>query len=811
MSEKPVPRKIRVLMLEDQISDAELVLHELRRAGFEAGWERVQSESEYLAHLDPALDVILADYNLPRFDALTALRLLRERGLETPFIIVSGSIGEEIAVEAMKLGADDYILKDRMARLGKAVARVLEERRLRGEGKRAEAALEESEQRYRLLVEGTPDAILVHCDGAIEFANPAAKRLLGADHVAQLLGKPTMEIVPPEDRSLFQKCISQTTAQGKVPLMELRIVRLDGAVVEVEAVGIPFTYSGRPAVQIVVRAITERKRAEQRLVTQHAITQALADSSTLAEAAKNILQLVCQNLQWNIGELWTIESTSRALRCFEIWHPAAPAFHEFATARKQLMLAVGEDLPGQVCATTAAAWVEEMEKVRLAPTELASRIGMRTAVAFPIKLHEEVIGVMVFFSEQSRPPDHELLTLFASVGSQLGQFVERQRIEEQFRHAQKMEAIGTLAGGIAHDFNNILTAIIGFGQVLRSEIQPDHAWHEPMREILKAADRAKDLVRRILTFSRKQGQQRIIATLDPVISEVVSLLRASLPSTIEISATIDTGCPAVLADPTQIHQVLMNLATNAAYAMRDKNGRLTLALNCVEVGSDLVLARPSLRLGPYVRLTVSDTGCGMDGPTRARIFDPFFTTKPPGEGTGLGLSVVHGVMEDHDGAITVESELGKGTTFRLYFPAVTTAAEQVMPGPMEMTRGKGERILFVDDELVLCELAEQILQRIGYVPVTFHNAEEALAAVRATPNGFDAVVTDLTMPRMTGFTLAAELRRLRPNLPIVLMTGYAGALNRKQAHEFGIDYFVAKPFSPEALAETLQKALSVSA
>lgn len=376
-------KKIRVLILEDRISDAELVLHELRQAGFEPDWQLVQTEFDYLAHLDPALDVILADYNLPRFDALAALRLLRERGLEIPFIIVSGTIGEEIAVEVMKLGANDYVLKDRLARLGKAVARVLEERRLRDEGKRAEAALRESEERYRLLVERTRDAILVHCDGKIEFVNPAAKRLLGAARMEQLLGMPIMKIVHPEYRAIVQEYVRRTNVQGQVPLMEQKIVRLDGTVVEVETVGIPFTYAGKAAVQIILRDITDRKRAEKRLLTQQAITQALADSGTLAEAGKKILQIVCRNFRWNIGELWTLDQASGRLRCFEMWHPETAAFREFAAATGQKMFAVGEDLPGQVCATGQPLWVKDIEAFNLPRKELASELECAVPSPFP--------------------------------------------------------------------------------------------------------------------------------------------------------------------------------------------------------------------------------------------------------------------------------------------------------------------------------------------------------------------------------------------------------------------------------------------
>jgi CheY-like chemotaxis protein/two-component sensor histidine kinase len=327
-------------------------------------------------------------------------------------------------------------------------------------------------------------------------------------------------------------------------------------------------------------------------------------------------------------------------------------------------------------------------------------------------------------------------------------------------------------------------------------------------EILKASGRAADLVRRILTFSRKQEQRRSVIRLQPVLAEVASLLRASLPTTIEIVQHLDPGCPTILADPTQLHQIVMNLSTNSAYAMRDNGGRLEIALERFEADAEFARIYPPLRAGPCVRLKITDTGCGMDAATVERIFEPFFTTKPVGHGTGLGLSVVHGIVQNHEGAITVYSEPDKGTTFHLFFPAAARPGAEPIKPATSSPPGRGQRILFVDDEPAITSFARRMLERIGYAPTICSGAPEALAAFQGAPDEFQAVVTDLTMPQMTGLELAAQLHQLRPSLPIILITGYAGTVDAAQAHETGIRHFLAKPFSMQSLGETLAQILA---
>ncbi len=382
----------------------------------------------------------------------------------------------------------------------------------------------------------------------------------------------------------------------------------------------------------------------------------------------------------------------------------------------------------------------------------------------------------------------------------------RQALEVQLRQAQKMEAIGTLAGGIAHDFNNILAAVIGNAELLAQDLAGNDAGREGIEAILLASRRARDLVQQILTFSRLREQERRLIPLEPVILEALKLLRATLPATVEIRTAMTDEDHLVLADATQIHQTVINLCTNGAHAMRVHGGILDLSYQPVRIGE----AEPqysTLLPGLYMRLSVRDTGHGMDRPTVERVFDPFFTTKGPGEGTGLGLAVVHGIMQSHDGAVTVGSEPGVGTIFSLYFPAVEGRVDPASPNESPIPQGVGQHVLVVDDEPALVRIATRIFERLGYRVTAMAQPTDALAAFQARPDEFDFVFCDLTMPRMTGLELARELTALRPELPVILTSGYSGAIEPGEMRKLGIREVVAKPFLVRTLAEAAERAL----
>ena len=381
------------------------------------------------------------------------------------------------------------------------------------------------------------------------------------------------------------------------------------------------------------------------------------------------------------------------------------------------------------------------------------------------------------------------------------------QLEEQLRQAQKMEAIGTLAGGIAHDFNNILAPILGYSELALARISPSDPLAADLQQVITAAGRAKDLVQQILAFSRQAPQERKPFQPQLVVKEALKLLRASLPSTIEIREEIPAECGALLADPTQFHQIIMNLCTNAYHAMRETGGVLGVKLQKITIDDNSRVPSVDLARGDYVVLEISDTGCGMEHKTLAHIFDPYFTTKGKGEGTGLGLSVVHGIVKSYQGHITVYSEPGKGTRFHVYLPRIAEA-----PSLAEADRSKTiptgtERLLVVDDETVIITMLKVILQGLGYQVTSSSNSLEALALINQDPMAFDLLITDMTMPHLTGFELAHKALALRPDLPIILCTGFSDLINKEQAQALGIRAYLTKPVSTQELGQTVRKVL----
>ncbi|MBU0728205.1 MAG: transporter substrate-binding domain-containing protein [Proteobacteria bacterium] len=384
---------------------------------------------------------------------------------------------------------------------------------------------------------------------------------------------------------------------------------------------------------------------------------------------------------------------------------------------------------------------------------------------------------------------------------------EQKKLEGQFRQAQKMEAIGTLAGGIAHDFNNILAAIMGYTDIAKYEVSADSELSKYLDEIMAAGKRAKDMVKQILAFSRQSDQEKMPIHLHHIIKESLKLLRASIPANIEIKQNIDTHCGAVLADPTQVHQIMMNLCTNAYHAMRKTGGTLGVSLVGVEITADDINAKMDLAPGSYVRLEVSDTGHGMDQALIERIFEPYFTTKEKGEGTGMGLSVVHGIVKSHGGTITVDSTLGVGTTFHVYFPGIESAGSiEIQKAITPLPRGT-EKILIVDDEEPLVFLLQQMLESLGYAVTSFTDSSKALKTFTNQPDYFDLVVTDMNMPKMTGAAFSRKLLTINPHIPIILCTGFSDTINEEHAMAMGIKRYLMKPIIKHEISNAVREVL----
>ena len=607
-------------------------------------------------------------------------------------------------------------------------------------------------------------------------------RHIWSDYLCTLVGLPAgatptfegfLRAVAPEDRARvdaeFQAFIASSDTESEA---EYRIVGTDGTQRFIRA----DRRAERDAAGKVVRVagtledITERKQAEERL----------RESEAQLNAAQHLT---------GMGS-WTVSSRDHA-----IWSRNMFVLHGLPVGappdyQRLLDLFVPED---------RARFDAEFQAF-VASTETRWETEYRIAGA------DGTTRTLVVIAQARRNAEGRVVQLVGTtqdITERRNAEAERERLEFLLRQAQKSEALGTLAGGIAHDFNNLLAVIVGNLELARQELGPDHPAQESLSEIDKASARASDLVQQILTFSRRRPQERNIIRLQEVVEESVRLLKATLPAGIELVVTCAPGTPNVLADRTQIYQILMNLCTNARHAITGQTGRIEVTLSGVDLSIED--AHSGLPPGRYARLRISDTGMGMDAATMARIFDPFFTTKAPGEGTGLGLAVVDGIVKNHGGTIMVYSKPGRGTVFHLSLPAAGPVVESTPEAPVAPQPGGNLRILFLDDEEPLVSLAMRFLGGLGYQVRCFTRPAEALAAFRSDPARFDLAITDLNMPAQSGLEVAKELLRMRPDLPVALASGYLTAELRAEAEAVGIREFLHKPHTMRELAEMVQR------
>ncbi len=671
----------------------------------------------------------------------------------------------EVSSQGVFIGSDPVLL---------SVIRDITER------KRAEEAVRESEARFSKAFYGSPSAMTITrpSDQTLIEANDSFLKLfeysreeaIGRRVVADL----NVYLNPEADRAKLVRLFEEN---GRVPNLEVRMRTKTGKILTVlfSSEMINFAGEGNVACSTIMD-ITEHKRMEEELRKSHdelelrvqERTEALRRQADLLELAHNTILVRDMDSRitfWNRAaeELygWTkaeaVGKVTRSLLKTEF--PVSFAEHMAVLTRR-------------------GHWEGELRHT--------TKDGRRIVVASRQALQRDNTGNAIAIMEINLD------------------VTDHRRLERQFHQAQKMEALGTLSGGIAHDFNNILAAIIGFTELLQDHLPENSKERRSTRRVLEAGLRGRDLVRQMLTFSRQTEQEKKPLRLSGIVEETVRLLRASIPSTVSIKVSVKSESGVIMGDPVQIQQVLMNLATNAAYAMREKGGTLDIEL------SDFSIPRSNgdhgMEPGFYMKLVVRDTGSGIPPEVIDKIFDPFFTTKKQGEGTGLGLSVVMGIVKQSGGYITAESEPGKGSTFTAYFPKVEETPVTDHVGGQTIPTGQ-ERILFVDDEEALIEMGEDLLAELGYEVVCRTGSREALALFRLDPSRFDVVITDQTMPDMTGLELARAIMNIRPETPVIMTTGFSHLVDADSAKAAGIKGFVMKPLTKRELATTVRRVL----
>jgi two-component system cell cycle sensor histidine kinase/response regulator CckA len=638
----------------------------------------------------------------------------------------------------------------------------------------AEAALRESEARYRLLIQTAPEAIVV--------MDMEQGRFVDYNHQAELLFEMppdqlnrhgpvdlSPEFQPDGRRSSEsgQAYLARAVA-GETPTFEWLHRSRTGREIPCEVRLVRLPAHGRTLVRGSLTDITERRR------TAEALARSEENYRELFEQANDAIFLCHGD-----GRLADVNRHAASIMGF---------------TREELLSRSAQDIVAP----------EDREYLRQCLAEL-SRMGMRSSV-YRFRRKDGTL----FYGETSTKqlPDGRILAMVRDITERKQAEEQRRKLEEELRQAQKLQAIGTLAGGIAHDFNNILAAILGNAQLLNMQLPPGHEGQAKVSQIVLASNRAKDLVQQILMFSRQREQERRVIQMATIVTEATRLIEVTLPPAVRLEIGAPRDLPPVLADPTQIHQVVVNLCTNAVHAMRQGGGTLQVGVAVAALPEEATASQPTLPPGRYVCLRVADTGHGMDAATLQRIYEPFFTTKGVGDGTGLGLAVVHGIVESHHGAITVSSHAGQGTTFRLYFPVHEAAVPPSPAAPQMPGRGRDQHILFVDDEGPIIEVAKVMLPRLGYRVTACNRPREALEVLQKNGGDIDLLMTDFSMPDMNGIDLIRAAVLIKPSLPTVLLTGYGRPIDSRAAVGLNISEVINKPFTMENLASTIQGALA---
>lgn len=689
----------------------------------------------------------------------------------------------------------------------------------------AGTALLQSQARNRAIVETALDGVItIDASGIVTDWNSQAAALFGWAR-DEAIGKPLAEtIIPDRDREAHRRGIQEYLRTGAGPVLNRRIEvtarHKDGREFPVELSVSPARIGETYMFSAFVRDITDRRRAERRLASQYAVTRVLAEAVTLDEAVPQIIQAIGESLEWELGDFWRVDRQAGVLRCAGVWNAEAVGTEEFVLGTRQQTFKPGVGLPGRIWETGRPAWIPDVVADGNFPRlETAVKAGLHGAFAFPIRVGGEVEGVIEFFSRYVQKPDEELLNMMADVGLKIGQFGERTRAEEalhraeaQLRQAQKMEAVGRLAGGVAHDFNNLLTVIRGYSELIMHRLAPGDPSLPDIVEVKKAADRAAGLTGQLLAFSRRQFVAPKIIDLNTIVLNMDGMLRRLIgEDLIELYTDLESPLWSIRADAGQIEQVIMNLAVNARDAM-PTGGRLTIETRNLAIGTESRYGTVILEKGAYVMLALKDSGHGMSEEVQAHLFEPFFTTKETGKGTGLGLSTVYGVVKQSGGMIGCDSQLGQGTTFKIFFPKVE-AVEQAVPEKgiiPDQARGR-ETILLVEDDPAVRGLVDEALRFKGYEVLIARHGIEALLAGAKHLGPIHLLLTDVVMPQMSGPEVAEQLAIVRPAMKVMFMSGYPDhpAFSKGGVKEGTA--FLQKPFTMDALTQKVREVLDGAA
>ncbi len=888
-------RRIQILLVEDNANDAELVLAALRRAQLDPEWHRVEDEEDYVRSLRPGLDLIISDYEMPSFNGLRALSLLKERGYDIPFILVSGSIGEEIAVEAIKQGATDYLLKDRLGRLGAAATQALEQGRLRRENKRAEEALhKESEFISAVINTAGSLVIVVDREGRIIRFNRACEQLSGYTF-DEVKGKNFMDfLLTPEERQgvkgVFEKiCAGQfpniyenlwvtkdgkkrliawsnsalLNAKGKVEYaigtgvditerrqteqetqrvsrqMQLLLESAGEGIYGVDTQGL-CTFINRAAVEMF--GYTREQALGQdmhRLVHHHfedGYVHPAEECPILRAMKRNEKCRVDMDVFWRAdGTFFPVEYSSHPIVENGVTTGAVVTFSDITERRRseeqieeQAALLdnaqdaiIVRDLNGAVLFWNKGAermygWTRAEAMAHNIGDLLYSDAGKFKDINRVILNRGEWSGEVLHLTKDKRELSVQARSTLVwdkagrpkSVLAINTDITEKKKIEAQFMRAQRTESIGTLAGGIAHDLNNILTPIMMSIEMLKQNAS-DPMTNRILDTVEVSCRRGASIVQQVLSFARGLEGERIEVDPKHLVKDVGTIIKDSFPKNIRIERFLPDDSWTVQGDPTQLHQILLNLCVNARDAM-PAGGTLTITVENIALDEQYAAMHLEAKAGRYVILSVTDSGTGILPAILDKIFEPFFTTKEVGHGTGLGLSTVSAIVKSHAGFINVYSEQGRGTTFKVYLPAMDIFSDghRTEKEVISLPRGNGETILLVDDEASILTITGQTLDAFGYRVLTASDGAEAVAVYAQHRDKIAVVLTDMAMPIMDGTATIRALMKINPAVRIIGASGLK--TNDSMGKEFnsGIKHFLTKPYTAETLLKTLQAALT---